>query len=312
MKQNIKLSVVILVHNEESLLEKCLQSVKAIADEIIVIDAQSTDGSSDVAKRYTSNIYNRPNNLLLQPNKNFGFQKAKGEWILNLDADEKLTPELAEEIREVIKLENDVEGYRVPRKNIIFGKWIENSIWWPDYQLRLFKKNSGKFAEKHVHEQIDIDGKVGKLVHPMLHENYTSINQWLSKMGNYTDNEMSQKIEKGVNITPLDALRFPMQDFLKTYFMQKGYRDGLHGLVLSILQAFYAEIVFAKMWEKQGFTQNNDPKFSEKVIIEFKKFSYEFRYWTATIAIENTVSPVRKAVLMIKRKIALKKFNNSK
>ncbi len=307
-----KLSVVVLVHNEAASLEACLQSVKDIAWEIIVVDADSNDNSAAIAKQFTKHVYPRPNNLLLNPNKNFGFQKATGEWILNLDADEKVTPELAEEINKVIDSQNDTAGYWIARKNIVFGKWIEHSIWWPDYQMRLFKNGKGRFAEKHVHELLEVDGTVGKLQQPMIHVNYTSISQWIRKMDTiYTENEVTQRLEKGEHVTPLDVLRYPAHDFLQTYFFQKGYKDGLHGLVLSILQAFYAEIVFAKIWEKEGFIETSDPKFREEVIRELKKIGYEFRYWIMTVVIDHTDGMLEKTFMKVKRKVILRKLKKN-
>jgi len=303
------LAVVIIAYNEEKNIAKCLESVKQIADEIIVVDCESSDKTGAVAKKFTKNVYERPNNPLMKINMNYGFSKAKSDWIFSLDADEQVSPELAKELQIVLETENDVAGYSIPRKNIIFGKWIENSIWWPDYQLRLFKNGKGKFAEKHVHEQLDVDGEVGKLEQPILHENYTAINQWLHKMEIYTDNEAHQRIEKGEAIKPLDALRYPVHDFLQTYFLQKGYRDGLHGLVLSLLQAFYAEIVFAKMWEHQGFEQTKDPQFIKQVIAESHRLGQELSYWITTIAIENTTNTLGKTLLKIKRKATLQKIH---
>jgi len=154
------LSVVITAFNEERKIKECLESVKDLAWEIIIVDNSSTDKTVDVAKKYTQKIYsqkNDPQNIDIQ--KNFGFSKARGEWILSLDADERVIPELAEEIRgEIEREENGVKGYFIPRKNIIFGKWIEHTGWWPDYQLRLFKKGKGKYQQRHVHQNISLDG----------------------------------------------------------------------------------------------------------------------------------------------------------
>src|SRR5260221_13101582 len=177
----MKLSIVISVYNNEKLLELTLESVKDIADEIIIVDNTSSDNTVSIAKKYTKHVFIRPNNPMLNVNKNFGFTKATGDWILNLDSDERITSELAKEIKE--KIENtDIVGYWIPRKNIIFGKWIQNSIWWPDYQLRLFKTGKGKFAKNTVHEPLHVEGETAKLTHPLEHINYVSVTQYVERM----------------------------------------------------------------------------------------------------------------------------------
>ena len=300
----IKLSVVVSAYNEEKKLPECLKSV-SFADEIIVIDNSSTDNTLAIAKKFTKKVYIKQNNPMLNINKNFGFTKATNDWILCLDADERITPELAEEIQSSLQSPNATSAYWIPRKNIIFGKWIQNSIWWPDYQLRLFKRGKGKFPEKHVHEMIHVEGETQKLQNPMLHENYDSISQYVYKLDKiYTENEAENFIKSGQSITWVDALRFPMNDFLKTFFAKKGYKDGLHGLVLSILQAFYAEVVFAKIWEKKGFTQQNSPNFLREVYKESKKIAKEMNYWFLTSFIQDNSSFVKKSFLKIKRKLS--------
>ena len=145
----MKLSVVISAYNEERMIEDCLKSAR-FADEIILVDNQSTDKTTEIAKRYTNKIFFRTNNpLMLNLNKNFGFTKATGDWILSLDADERVSKELKEEINNIIHqssaISHQQSGYLIPRKNIIFGKWIQHGLWYPDDQLRLLRKGKGKF-----------------------------------------------------------------------------------------------------------------------------------------------------------------------
>lgn len=248
----MKISVVISAYNEENLIEDCLKSVKDLADEIIFVDNTSLDKTVDIAKKYTKKIFIRENDpVMLNKNKNFGFTKATGDWILSLDADERLAPELAQEIRSTINDER-YTAYEIPRKNIIFGKWIKHSIWWPDYNLRLFKRGKGQFPEKHVHEKIEIDGSIGRLENPIIHYNYQTVSQFVNKLNKtYTESETENFIKSGKQIYWYDAIRWPTNDFLKTFFLQKGYKDGLHGLVLSLFQAFYSLVFFAKVWERK-------------------------------------------------------------
>src|SRR3990167_9088197 len=140
----MNITVVISAYNEQNLIEDCLKSVAKFADEIVFIDNTSQDSTVKIARKYTDKILIRENDpVMLNKNKNFGFTKATGQWIISLDADERITPELANEIKKKIK-NTHINGFEVPRKNIIFGKWIQHSIWWPDYNLRLFRKGKGK------------------------------------------------------------------------------------------------------------------------------------------------------------------------
>ena len=163
-----KLSVSIIGYNEDCCLDRCLSSVKD-ADEIIYVDCESFDDSVEVAKKYTDKIYSRKNNPNLNVNKSFGFTKATNEWLLYIDPDESVSYELWKEIKEIINSNSKYDGYYMPRKNYYFGKWLKRGAKYPDYQLRLFKKDKGEFQCAHVHEKIKVDGKLGYLKNPILH-----------------------------------------------------------------------------------------------------------------------------------------------
>lgn len=297
-----KLSVVISAYNEEKNIGECLQSVRQLADEIVVVDNKSNDKTALIAAQSGAKVYSQSNNLMLNINKNYGFSKATGDWILNLDADERVTDELASEIIGALEhwsVEAPV-GFWLPRQNILFGKWIRSEMWWPDYQLRLFKKGQGKFPCEKVHEHLTVEGKTEKLKNFLIHENYSSISQFISKMDKiYSENDADKIIKNGQQLSWVDALRYPVNDFLKTFFLQKGYKDGLHGLVLSMLQAFYAEVVFAKVWERRNFKEEEIPL--KKLSMEFVKIIKEFKYWIKTMLIEENTG-IEKIFLKIKRK----------
>lgn len=298
----MKVSVVISAYNEEKKLEDCLKSVKDVASEIIVIDNTSSDKTNQIAKKYTDKVFIHENNVMLNVNKNFGFTKVTGKWILNLDADERVTDELSKEILDLDE-NMSTNGFLIPRKNILFGKWIRHSIWWPDYQLRLFKKNKGKFEEKHVHELLTLEGDAEKLTAPIEHLNYQTISQYLYKLEHiYTESEVENIIKSNKKLGWHDALRMPAQDFMKTYFFQQGYKDGLHGLVLSLLQAFYMEVVFAKVWERQGFEEKEISL--DEISDEFGALGKETYYWILTEKINRGKSPIKKIINKIKRKTA--------
>lgn len=299
----MKISVVISAFNEEKMLEDCLKSAKLIADEIIIVDNTSQDSTVKIAKKYTDKIFTKPNDpVMLNRNKNFGFSKATGDWIISLDADERITKDLASEIKKIILNEN-FNGWEIPRKNIIFGKWIRHSIWWPDYNLRLFRRGYGKFAQKHVHEKLDVKGTAGKLENPMLHYNYQTVSQFIRKLDKtYTESEVENFLKSGKSIYWYDAIRWPVNDFIKTFFFQKGYKDGLHGLVLSQLQAFYSLIFFAKVWErKENFKDLTPENFFMEFIKEIAKSAKDIKYWIYEVLMKE--KPHKKLYYKIKRKL---------
>ena len=297
------ISVVFSVYNEEKLLEDALKSVQ-FANEIIVVDNSSTDTTAKIAKKYTKHVYtqkNDPQKIDLQ--KNFGFEKATCDWILSLDADERITPELAEEIKKVIEEDKGVSGYWIPRENIIFGKVIKHGLWTDDYQLRLFQKGKGKFAKDTVHKPLHVDGSCAKLAHTFTHINYVSVDQYLHKMiGIYTENEANHKYNDGERVTWKDAILYPGRDFIKTFFAQRGYLDGVHGLVLSLLQAFYAEIIFIKLWEKQGYPDAEEKTFLREVVNTLTTIGREMKYWVLSEKIDTTSDPSKKLMYKILRK----------
>lgn len=313
------ISVVITAFNEETKIEACLLSVKDFADEIIVVDSSSTDKTAAIAKKYTKHVYtqkNDPEHIDLQ--KNFGFTKATKDWVLSLDADERLTPELKKEIKKaldfskhhpdpLLKGEGDspVNGYWISRKNIIFGKWIEHTGWYPDYQLRLFKRGKGKYTEQHVHEFISIEGKTVYLSEPMIHLNYESILQFFLRTATvYAPNEAEALLQKKYTFNYLDAIRMPLQEFLNRFFAREGYKDGLHGLVLSILMAWYHFMIFVFIWEKKKFKEVNSPQFFDEIEAETKQAYKELGYWFYNEKIKQTASLPNKYLLKLKRKLS--------
>ncbi len=298
------LSVVLSVWNEEGKIAKCLTSVKW-ANEIIVIDNSSTDATAKIAKKFTSKIFRRPNYPMLNLNKNFGFVKATSDWILSLDGDEEITPAGAKEIQNAINDQREINGYWLPRKNIIFGKWIRHGLWWPDKQLRLFRNGRGKFPCKHVHEYLEVDGPVAELSEPYVHYNYDSISQFIRKMESlYTESEVEKLLATNYQLSWTDALRFPTSDFLKVYFAQEGYKDGIHGLVLALLQAFYALIVFAKLWEKRSFPEMDISPSAVKE--ELRRTGQEVEYWNLTAQIKASESWLKTIWLKLKRRYVTK------
>jgi len=239
--------------------------------------------------------------------KNFGFDKATGNWILSIDADEEVSPKLAEEIKKEMKKEfkNSVNGYYLSRKNIIFGKWIAHSGWYPDFQLRLFKKGKGKFTKAHVHEPLSLNGETKYLKNEVVHHNYNTLTQFLQKAINiYVPSEAKNRLDSGYVFSYADAIRFPLKEFLSRFFSRKGYKDGFHGLMLSMLMAFYHFLVFAKIWEINKFKDLDERQTREFIKNEFKKSKKELSFWFTKEKIDEIKNPLKKVIHKLFNKIS--------
>ncbi len=272
-----KLSVAIVAHNEGEKIASCLNSVNW-ADEIVVLDGHSADNTAKIAKKMGARVYSVENQPLMKINMNLSFEKCTGDWILSLDAEESVTQELKEEILKTIRDPQHI-AYQIPRKNIIFGKWIAHSFWYPDYQLRLLQRGKAKFPARNVHEELIVDGTVGQLQSALEHYNYDTVSQWIGKLDSYTTYEAGKLVADGKQLVWSDAVKFPFSEFLTRFFAQDGYKDGLHGLVLALLQAFYWEVVFAKVWEREKFWQYGDDHFLDQVQQEGREVSRQWHHW---------------------------------
>jgi len=269
------------------------------------VDNGSTDKTAEIAKKYTTKIFTQKNNpAAIDLQKNFGFTKATGDWILSIDADEEVSKELAGEIKEVIKKKNEINGYWIPRKNIIFGKFIEHTGWYPDPQLRLFKKGKGKYAKAHVHESLKLDGESVYLKQFLVHHHYESIAQFIRRTVDiYAPNEAQDYLDKGYQFSYFDAIRFPLNEFISRFFARKGYRDGFHGLILSFLMAFYHFLIFAFLWEKQGFKEYDKEDFLKDTETEFKRAGKEILYWVSKEKLESIKSPIQRSLQRVSNKL---------
>lgn len=296
----MKLSVVITTFNSEDKIEDCLKSVNKVASEIIVVDSSGNNKTELIAKKYTDKIFKRENYLMLNKNKNFGFNQAVNKWVLSLDADERLDDDLVEEI---LALESDIQisGFYIPRKNIIFKKWIKNSGWYPDYQLRLFKKDKGKFDELHIHEMLNINGETANLKGHIYHLNYDSISHFLEKTINvYTVSEAKSKINEGYRFDKSDLYKMPVSEFMRRYFSNKGYLDGMHGLVLSLLMSFYHFVIFLRIWEMNKYKEEDGYEIFKDGVKYSKK---EVGYWQTDFEMRKQKSILGKSIVKLKSKI---------
>jgi glycosyltransferase involved in cell wall biosynthesis len=299
-----KLSVVISAHNEEEKIEECLKSV-GFADEIIVLNNSSTDRTEDIARKYTKKVFNQANNPeRIDLQKNAGFEKASGDWVLSLDADERVSKELEKEITELLTKEVGIDGYWIPRKNIMFGRWIEHTGWYPDYQLRIFKKGSGRFESEHVHEFIKVKGKTDSFKSNLIHENYESIGQFMQKTFVYAKNEAENLLKKEYKFSYFDAIRFPLKEFLSRFFAREGYKDGFYGLMLSFFMAFYHFLVFANIWEIEKYKQIEGEDLLRLSKSELRQAGKDINYWLINTEINKTKNFAKKIFLKTKRKFS--------
>lgn len=281
-----KLSVVINAQNVESDLPRALVSVgKMFADmparecEIVVIDQSSTDKTAEIAKKFGAKVFRHESVRYVELARNFAISKALGDWILILDPDEEISAALSKKIKEVLK-DPRADFYRIPRKNIIFGKWISHTLWWPDYQTRLFRK--GKVSWSEVIHSVPMVTGVGydipaKEDLAILHHNYNSVEQYLEKLNRYTSIQADLLAGSGYKFKWRDIVGKPIKEFINRYFTGEGYKDGLHGLALSLLQAFSDLVTYVKLWQKIKFKEE-DIKLSE-VVAEVSDKGKEFRFW---------------------------------
>jgi glycosyltransferase involved in cell wall biosynthesis len=245
------LSVTIITLNEEKKLPTCLKSIKNLADEIVVVDSGSADGTVGIAKNFNARVFERKfDNYSNQ--KNYAASKATGNWILSLDADEEISPKLAEEIKRAI-IKDGCSAYSIPRKNIIFGKFIKYTRWQPelDRHVWLWQKSRGVW-KGDVHEELEVKGKIGRLKHSKIHYQYENIKEFIDMMSRYSELEAKEKVKNGIRFSYFRLFYDPIYNFLVRYIYRWGFLDGWRGLVLSCLMAVYHLEVWIKVWEGQS------------------------------------------------------------
>ena len=242
-----KLTVTVITRNESSNVEAALASARW-ADEIVVVDAESTDETAAIARRHADRVEVRPWPGF-SAQKNYAASIASHDWILSLDADERLTPELAAEIRALMASEPSRRGYRVPRVTHYLGRWIRGTDWYPDYQLRLYDRRAGEWNGRRVHESVRLSAEPGRLQHDLHHFPYRDIRDHLATIDRYTALAAEQMKEDG-RTPSFAALAFhPPFAFFRNYVLRGGFRLGTAGLVISTLNSYYVFLKLARAWE---------------------------------------------------------------
>ena len=265
------LSVVIITFNEEANLPRTLESVKW-ADEIVIVDSGSTDRTVEIARSYGAKVFIELwKGFAAQ--KNSALEKATGDWILSLDADEEVSAELSEEFRSLLRnktlpdtrewcltmgsqgsaleyLKGKPAGYYVPRKNFFLGRWIRHGGFYPDAKLRFFGRGFGQFENRAVHEDVKVAGRTSKLRASLIHHAYPTLSSYIEHMNRYSSLGAQMAVEKGRHgFSFVDIVLRPFFTFIYNYFFRLGFLDGREGLLLHLYHSGYVSWKYAKVWE---------------------------------------------------------------
>ena len=246
----VNISVIVPTKNEEKNITDCLSSV-SWADEVIVVDARSTDRTVEIAGRFTKNIFVRDWTGYAEV-KQFALQKATHDWVFWLDADERVTPALAEELIAIVQSpRSSYRAYEVARRAYFLGMWIRHSGWYPGYVIRLFQRRMATFTSASVHEKVIVQGPVGRLTSDLLHYTDDTIFHYLTKMNRYTS-LAAEDSARGNRPFRLSALLVrPPYQFFRMYILRLGFLDGMHGLILALLSAGHVFTKYAKLWDAE-------------------------------------------------------------
>lgn len=249
MQTRSTLSVVTITLNEAHSLERCHRSIEW-ADEWVVVDSGSSDGTAALAQRLADRVQQRAFDDF-SSQWNYAIEQAEGDWVLVLAGDETVSPALRLEIEAVLHSNNGPSCYAMPRRNIHFGRWLRYGGQYPDWSLRLFRKGSARWVGA-VHEQLDYEGSLGRLRHPIIHRSFSSLSEWIQKMDLQTSQEAAFAAERGEAASWLDVTARPLFWFLRTYVAQRGCLDGWTGLIHGICTFVCIFFRHAKLRELQS------------------------------------------------------------
>lgn len=240
------LSTITLARDEEQNIVDCLQSLSWADERIVVLDPRTRDRTAELAREMGARVCERPF-VNFADQHQAALALASHDWVFSVDADERATPELAEEVRRVIGQSSAV-GWWVPRHNIIWGRVIRHAGWYPDYQLRLMRRDRARYdPERAVHELVILDGEAGHLQNALVHYNYRTVGEFLRKTDHYTTLEAAILHKSGARPRWRSLVGQPAREFWRRYVALAGYRDGGHGLLLSLLMAYYRGLTYWRL-----------------------------------------------------------------
>ncbi|HAU99211.1 MAG TPA: glycosyltransferase family 2 protein [Candidatus Pacebacteria bacterium] len=298
------LSLVMNVRNAEDTLERALRSAQALADEIIIMDMESTDRTVEIAQAFTSKIFSHSNLQYADPARNLAIKEASCDWVLVLDADEWLTPSLIEKIQHITQDSHSADCYSFPRKNYIWGKWIQHTGWWPDHQLRLFRNGQAKW-QGDIHQKATPLGSHIELEateeNAISHDNYPTVEQFLERLNQYTSIQASQE-KKTQSFTSSDALLRFFSEFMRRYFALEGYKDTQRGTSLSLLQGMYELVVALKSAEAKELLDSSEKSDTAQTL---HRISLELMYWSHHMQAQQGKSIQKIWHTLLKKLIAL-------
>ena len=245
------LSAIVITRNEAHNLHDCLQSMHGLVDEIIVVDSQSADDTVAIAQQHGAKVAQPVDWPGFGPQKNRALAMATCDWVFSIDADERVTPELAAEIKHLLQSGDVNVAYKVPRLSSYCGKFIHHAGWQPDYVLRLFKRGTAFFSDDLVHERVVTEQPVHALKNHLLHYSYLNFSQVLSKVDAYSTASAKQAYARGKRSSVAGALGHGAWAFFRTYVVRRGFLDGAHGLALSISNAETSYYKYLKLWQMQ-------------------------------------------------------------
>jgi glycosyltransferase involved in cell wall biosynthesis len=240
-----EISTIVITYNEERNIQRCLESVVPFSDEIVVVDSGSTDRTVEISRRYATRVISHEW-LGYGRQKRLAMEHSTCPWVFSIDADEEVSSALGAEI---LSLDFEVDGYEMPRKAWYLNRWIEHSGWYPGYILRLFNRERGSFTDEIVHEYVDVSGKVGRLKNDLYHYSYRNVAHHVEKMNDLTTLAARQMDEQDRRAGIHNIAFYPFFEFLKVYFWKKGFLDGLAGITISALHAYYVFLKYAKLYE---------------------------------------------------------------
>jgi len=232
----MSLSVIVICRNNEATIRRCLASV-AWADEVVVVDSGSTDRTREIAREFTAHLHQTPDFPGHGPQKNRALDRATRDWIFSLDSDEWVTPELRAELQAAMATPGDRVAFFMPRRSSFCGRFMRHSGWWPDYITRLWRRGAARFSEDHTHDRVIVDGKMGRLRQPVLHEAVTDLEQMQVKINMYSSTSAAMFHKDGRRASLFTAILHGGWAFFRTYFLRLGFLDGREGFMLAVANA---------------------------------------------------------------------------
>lgn len=242
----MSVSVIVITRNSEAIIRRCLESA-SWADEIVVVEHGSTDRTAEICRELGAKVHQTPDWPGYGRQKNRALDLASGDWVLSLDSDEWITPELRAEIERVIAAPGEKVAFAMPRRSSFCGRFMRHSGWWPDYVNRLFRRGTARFSEDHVHERLIVSGPRGRLRQHVMHEAVTDLDQMLTKMNVYSTTSAQMFHQRGRRASIATALLHGWWAFTRTYFLRAGFLDGREGLMLAIANAEGAYYRYLKL-----------------------------------------------------------------